>query len=187
MPPFIALLDANVLYPAELRSFLMYLAIPGVYRAKWSRDIHEEWISNLLINRPDLTREKLERTRELMDKGAPDALVTGYENLIRGLNLPDPKDRHVLAAAIQGKASVIVTNNLKDFPADVLQEFAIEPQTPDDFILHLIDLAPDDVREAAETHRLSLTNPPKSVDGYLATLEIQGLRQTVIVLRPLLQ
>jgi len=73
MPLFIALLDANVLYPAELRSFLMYLAVPGVYRAKWSKDIHEEWMSSLLINRPDLTRAQLERTRELMDKNAPDA------------------------------------------------------------------------------------------------------------------
>ena len=79
----------------------MYLAIPGVYRAKWSKDIHEEWMSNLLINRPDLTRAQLERTRELMDKNAPDALVTGYESLIPSLSLPDEGDRHVLAAATQ--------------------------------------------------------------------------------------
>ena len=97
--PLIALLDANVLYPAELRSFLMYLAVPGVYRAKWSKDIHEEWMSNLLLNRPDLTRAQLERTRDLMDKNAPDALVTGYEDLIPSLSLPDEGDRHVLAAA----------------------------------------------------------------------------------------
>ena len=128
MPPFIALLDANVLYPAELRSFLMYLAVLGVYRAKWSKDIHEEWMSSLLLNRPDLRRAQLERTRELMDKNAPDALVTGYESLIPGLSLPDEGDRHVLAAAIQAKASVIVTNNLKDFPPEVLQEF--KPRFP---------------------------------------------------------
>jgi hypothetical protein len=183
MPPFIALLDANVLYPAELRSFLMYLAIPGVYRAKWSKDIHEEWISNLLINRPDLTRGQLERTRALMDKNAPDALVTGYESLIPSLSLPDEGDRHVLAAAIQGNASVIVTNNLKDFPPEVLQEFEIEALTPDEFVSNLLDLATDDVYEAVETHRLSLKNPPKTVAEYLNTLESHGLVHTVAELR----
>jgi len=96
MPPFTAFLDANVLYPAELRSFLMFLAVPGIFRARWSDDVHEEWISNLLERRPDLTRAQLERTRQLMDKHAPDALVTGYRQLVPALTLPDPNDRHVL-------------------------------------------------------------------------------------------
>jgi predicted nucleic acid-binding protein len=183
MPPLIALLDANVLYPAELRSFLMYLAVPGIYRAKWSNDIHEEWMSNLLLNRPDLTKKQLERTRELMDKNAPDALVTGYDGLIPSLSLPDAKDRHVLAAAIQGNAGVIVTNNLKDFPAESLQEFEIEAQSPDEFVLNLLDLAAEDVYEAAEAHRLSLKKPAKTVAEYLSTLESQGLVRTVSKLR----
>jgi len=169
MPPLIALLDANVLYPAELRSFLMYLAVPGIYRAKWSKDIHEEWMSNLLINRPDLTRAQLERTRELMDKNAPDALVMGYESLIPSLSLPDEGDRHVLAAA--------------DFPPEVLQEFEIEAQTPDEFVMNLLDLAAEDVYEAAEAHRLSLKNPAKTVAEYLNTLESHGLVRTVAELR----
>jgi len=79
---FIVFYDANVLYPAELRNFLMHLALIGVFRTKWSAEVHEEWTRNLLINRPDLTRAQLERTRQLMDKAAPDALVTGYEHLI---------------------------------------------------------------------------------------------------------
>jgi hypothetical protein len=98
----------------------MHLALTGVFRAKWSSDVHEEWIRNLLKNRPDLTREKLERTRQLMDKAAPDALVTGYQHLIPGLLLPDKDDRHVLAAAIRCGASLIVTCNLEDFPAEAL-------------------------------------------------------------------
>jgi hypothetical protein len=106
---FIVFFDANVLYPAELRNFLMHLALIGIFRAKWSADVHEEWIRNLLATRPDLTREKVERTRQLMEKAAPDALLTGYEHLIAGLRLPDPDDRHVLAAAIHCGASVIVT------------------------------------------------------------------------------
>jgi hypothetical protein len=98
---FTAFYDANVLYPAELRNLLMYLALTGLFRAKWSDGGHEERISALLPNRPDLARERLDRTRMLMDKHAEDALVTGYEGLIEGLHLPDPDDRHVLAAAIR--------------------------------------------------------------------------------------
>ncbi|HZL49861.1 MAG TPA: hypothetical protein VFC37_02825 [Terracidiphilus sp.] len=114
---------------------------------------------------------------------APDALVIGYESLIPSLNLPDEKDRHVPAAAIQSKASVIVTNNLKDFPPEVLQEFEIEAQCPDEFVMNLLDLAAEDVYEAAEAHRLSLKNPPKTIAEYLNTLESHGLVRTVAELR----
>ena len=68
VPMFAAFYDANVLYPAELRSFLMHLALSGLFRARWSAAVHGEWISSLLEKRPDLTREQLERTRHLMDK-----------------------------------------------------------------------------------------------------------------------
>ena len=183
MAGFTAFYDANVLYPAELRNLLMHLALIGLFRAKWSADVHEEWISSLLKKRPDLTRDKLERTRILMDQHAVDALVTGYEDLIPGLQLPDPDDRHVLAAAIRGHADVIVTINLRDFPSDTIGPFGIEAQHPDEFILHLLDLAPGAVVAAAENHRQSLKSPPKTVSEYLETLERQGLTQTVSVLR----
>ena len=180
---FTAFYDANVLYPAELRNLLMHLALTGLFRAKWSADVHEEWISALLEKRPDLTREKLERTRALMDLHATGALVTGYEDLIPGLQLPDPDDRHVLAAAIRGQADVIVTMNLRDFPISVVGAFGIEAQHPDEFVLHLLDLAPEAVISAAENHRQSLKNPPSSVNEYLDTLERQGLTQTAPALR----
>jgi predicted nucleic acid-binding protein len=180
---FTAFYDANVLYPAELRNLLMHLALTGLFRATWSADVHEEWIGALLRNRPDLSREKLERTRMLMDQHAEDALVTGYEDLIPALHLPDPDDRHVLAAAIRGRADVIVTINVRDFPAETLAPFGIEAQHPDEFVLHLLDLAPGVVAAAAGNHRESLKNAPKTVDEYLTTLEAQGLTQTVSVLR----
>jgi predicted nucleic acid-binding protein len=132
---FTAFFDASVLYPSELRNLLMHLALTGLFRAKWSATVHEEWIGALLRRRPDLSREKLERTRMLMDLHATDALVTGYEDLIEGLRLPDPDDRHVLAAAIRARADVIVTANLRDFPPSTLGQFGIEPQHPDEFIL----------------------------------------------------
>ncbi len=130
MAAFIVFYDANVLYPAELRNFLMYLAMTGMFRAKWSADVHEEWISSLLKRRPDLTRERLERTRRLMDKAAPDVLVTEYEHLIPGLVLPDEKDRHVLAAAIRCEASVIVTFNLIDFRVSRCESSVSRRNTP---------------------------------------------------------
>jgi predicted nucleic acid-binding protein len=179
---FTAFYDANVLYPAELRNLLMHLALTGLFRAKWSADVHEEWISALLEKRPDLTRLKLERTRALMDLHAIDALVTGYEDLIPDLHLPDPNDRHVLGAAIRGQASVIVTMNLRDFPADVVGAYGIEPQHPDQFVMHLLDLAPGAVMAAAESHRKSLKNPPRTFAEYLETLERQGLAQTASTL-----
>ena len=161
----------------------MHLALTGLFRARWSAAVHEEWVSSLLAKRPDLDRSKLERTRQLMDKHAEDALVADYEDLIPGLQLPDPDDRHVLAAAIRGGANVIVTMNLRDFPATIVAPFGIKAQHPDDFVLHLLHLAPDVVLGATQTHRLSLKRPAKTTLEYLETLERQGLTRTVRVLR----
>lgn len=180
--PFTALYDANVLYPAPLRDFLMHLALTGAYRARWSAEIHEEWKRNLLINRPDLTREHVDRTSALMDRAVPDALVNGHEPLIEGLELPDLNDRHVLAAAIKCSASVIVTFNLKDFPTDKLAEFDIEPLHPDDFIADLWDLDKAAVLEAAQRQRASLMSPPMSARQYLDKLLQQKLPETVKLL-----
>ena len=116
-----AFFDANVLYPSGLRNFLMHLALTGIFRAHWSDEVHKGWIRNLLKNRPDLSRDKLERTRQLVDMAIPDALVTGYEHLIDSIELPDRDDRHVVAAAIRGGAGVIVTRNLADFPTHALR------------------------------------------------------------------
>ena len=118
-----AVLDASVLYPALLRNMLMRLALHGLFRARWSAQIHEEWIAALLRNRPDLTRARVEHTRNLTDLHIQDALVTGYRSRIEASALPDADDRHVLAAAIHCGANVIVTTNLRDFPNSVLAGF----------------------------------------------------------------
>jgi hypothetical protein len=180
--PFTAIYDANVLYPAPLRDFLMHLALSGVYRARWSAQIHEEWKRNLLLNRPEFTRDQLDRTSALMDSAVPDALVTDYEPILEGLELPDVDDRHVLAAAIKCNASVIVTFNLKDFPKGALEPFDIEPLHPDDFIADLWDLDQAAVLEAAQRQRASLKNPPHSAREYLDKLLQQKLPETVKLL-----
>lgn len=116
MPRPVALLDANVLYPARLRDLLIRLAIGGLYQARWSEQILDECFDNLTKDRPDLTDAQLTRTRWLMTTALPDATLTGYEGRIEEHDLPDPDGRHVLAAARAAGASLLVTANLSDFP-----------------------------------------------------------------------
>ena len=125
MGSFTALLAASVLYSAPLRDLLLELAVSDLYRAKWTNEINDEWINALLSNRSDLTSERLERTRDLMNTHVRDALVAEYEDLVEIVRLPDPGDRHVVAAAIKGRADVVVTVNLKDFPANSLERWGL--------------------------------------------------------------
>ena len=180
---FTVVYDACVLYPAPLRDLLMHLALSDMYRARWSDMIHDEWTRHVLANRPDLTPDQLKRTRQLMNAHVRGSLVTGFEYLIPSINLPDPDDRHVVAAALHSGASLVVTFNLKDFPADALKPYNLAAQHPDDFIMDLLDLHPASVLEAAANHRRSLKNPPKTADEYLDTLLAQGLTQSVAVMR----
>jgi predicted nucleic acid-binding protein len=180
---FTAVYDASVLYPAPLRDLLMHLAATELFRARWTDAIHDEWMGSLLRDRPDLSRERLERTRDAMNETVLDCLVEDFDELIPALTLPDPDDRHVLAAAIRARADVIVTANLKDFPSDVLDRYGIDAQHPDEFVRYLIDLAPGQVCFAVKMHRASLKNPPKTVAEYLDTLARQSLPETVSALR----
>ena len=180
---FTVVYDACVLYPAPLRDLLMRLALTDRFRARWSDAIHDEWIRNLRKQRPELDPAALEKTRTLMNSSVRDSLVEGFEHLIPAIDLPDPGDRHVVAAAIHAGASLIVTFNLKDFPPEALKPYNLAALHPDDFIVDLLDLHLASVLEAAAHHRRSLKNPPKSINEYLDTLQAQGLTQSVAVLR----
>lgn len=177
--PVTAVYDANILYPAPLRDLFIRLAQAGVVRAKWTETIHDEWIRNVLKDNPRLSAERLARTRNLMNAAVRDCLVSGYQDFIASLSLPDLDDRHVLAAAIRAGANVIVTFNLKDFPAETLARFDIETQHPDDFLVCLLDQAPGIVCAAVKRQRENLRNPPKTAQELLATLESQELTQSV--------
>lgn len=175
---YTVLYDANVLYPAPMRDALMQLAITDLFRAKWTQDIHQEWIEALLRNQPHRDRAALERTQNLMDRATRDSLVTGYESLIPSLCLPDPKDRHVLAAAITGRCDAIVTQNIRHFPAAALVPYGIETQHPDEFLCNQLSLAPGVVCSALRKVRARLKKPSLSADEYLAILARQGLVAT---------
>lgn len=183
MDRLIAIYDSCVLYPAPLRDLLMHLALTDLFQAKWTDTIHQEWMKSVLTNRPDLTLDQLQRTRDLMNMHVRDCLVTGHEVLIPTLSLPDPNDHHVLAAAIAASASMIVTYNLKDFPIKSTRTYGIEVWHPDDFVSYFIDTAPSETCAAIQRLRATLKNPVIERKPYLEILERQSLPKTVIKLQ----
>lgn len=180
---FVVVYDANVLYGNTLRDLLVRIAQAGMVQAKWTHKILDEMLGNLAANRPDIPAEKLSRLRTLMNAAVRDCLVEGYEPLVEGLKLPDPKDRHVLAAAIKAGAQVIVTSNLKDFPSDVLGAWNIEARSPDDFLLDQIDLDDRIVWACIQQVVDSRVNPPETIEDVLDALEKAGLVEAVAALR----
>ena len=183
MAKYTVILDACVLYPFTLRSYLMHLSVTGLFRARWTDKIHEEWIENLLIDRPDISREQLQKTRNFMNSHVPDCLIKGYESLVNGLELPDENDRHIVAAAIKGQAESIITFNLDDFPDDVLENFDLVAIHPDEFLQDMFYIEGSLCVEAAREHRLSLKKPPLTTSEYLMHLRTQKLPNFVKCLR----
>lgn len=186
IPNFTVVYDACVLYPNTLRDLLMELAVRDLYRAKWTAEIHDEWIRNLNNNKPHLTIDKLYRVRNLMNANVRDCLVTDYEWLVDNLDLPDPNDCHVLAAAIKAKAEVIVTTNLKDFPKSELDKHNVEAQHQDTFIANLIDLHPLQVIDAVQKCHHRRKKPPCTFEEYLMRLQKQELPNTVSMIKDLI-
>jgi hypothetical protein len=160
----------------------MYLAV-GVFSARWSAAVHDEWTKALRRDRPDINPERVARIRSLMNALISDAMVTGFEPLIENLALPDPEDRQVLAAAIQAGASLIVTTNVKHFPLEALAPYNIIAQHVDTFVRGLLEIDIDSALGAFAADRAALMNPPMTVAEYLASLERSGLSQTALMLR----
>lgn len=182
---FTAFFDANVFYGARLRSLVLFVAQTKLFRARWSDSVHDEWIRTLLKNRPDLQPEDLDRTRSLMNAAVPDCLVTGYEPLMRGIELPDPDDRHVVAAALMTRANVIVTFNQKDFPSGVMEQFRLHTKHPDDFLLDVFSLSPPDVSEMILEDFHHYRSPPLAFADYLSSLARAGVPELAKTLEPL--
>ncbi len=130
----VALLDANVLFPFRKRDIFLRFHHAGLIRARWTERILDEWTHSFLELKPHL-EPSVRSQRHAMREHFAEAVVTGYEPLIGKLELPDVDDRHVLAAAIRCGAQYVVTNNLADFPAEVLARFDIEAIDADRFCL----------------------------------------------------
>lgn len=154
---FKAVLDTNVIYPVIIRDLLLWLAHYDLYTPKWSEDVVVEW--QRVMERKDVPKEEAEKRVQKINLAFPDALVENYSGLIDSLDLPDPDDRHILAAAIKINADVIVTNNIKDFPEAYLESFGLTAKTADDFLTDIIDLNPEEAIAAFREMVLSKKKP----------------------------
>lgn len=180
--PFVVILDANVLYPFRSRDVLLTFAQLGLFRARITDDIMDEWTRHLIANKPDLetsVRNQVEAIKDAFEE----CFVVGYEPLIDGLALPDLDDRHVLAAAIKCSAQVIVTENHKDFPADVLDEHDLITLSADDMLANTFDLFPIECALALRTVRKRYGNPPFTPSEFLLDLTKCGMPKLAAMAR----
>ena len=171
----VAVYDANVLYPSALRDFLIRVAIEDLVQARWSDRILDEVFRNIAINRPDLDRQRLLRTRQRMCAAVLDSLVSGFDDLEPAILLPDPDDRHVVAAAIRAGAGVIVTFNLRDFPDMEIARHGLVAMHPDLFALELLARNPTTVLDVVASQAADLKHPPHTALDVVGALERCGL------------
>jgi predicted nucleic acid-binding protein len=179
----IVVLDACVLYSAMLRDLWMRLILEEAIDARWTAMIHTEWTRNILTERLGSTPEQWKRVVDLMNRHARNALVIDFEHLISSLVLPDPDDRHVLAAAIQCQASKIVTLNLKDFPTKALKPYGIQAVHPDNFLLEVLDNNLNEALVALRKQRAQLIRPAMTASEFLDQLEKHHLSRSTTKLR----
>lgn len=165
-----AVLDANALIPIRLASTLLWIAEAGLFQPLWSDRILDEVERNL--PQTGIDRHKAARRVGIMREAfGAEALVSGYDELV-GKMTCDPKDAHVLAAAVHDKADAVVTFNLKDFPVESTAPYGIEVLHPDVFLVQLLNRRPDAVIEALRIGVQDLRRPPKTVNQWLADLAV---------------
>ena len=184
---FTAFIDANVFYGARLRSLVLFAAQTKLYRARWTERVNDEWIDAVVkkAKKPSVTKEALQLTRLAMNEAIMDSLIENYEHLEEGLKLPDPKDNHVLAAAIHGHASTIVTFNLKDFPDDYLSKFKIHATHPDQFLIDAFYISRDHFIEAVMQDFQHYKQPPLTFSEYIQSLKTAGVPRLAEILAEL--
>jgi predicted nucleic acid-binding protein len=173
---FICVLDTNVIYPLWIRDLLLWFAHHDLYTPKWSKHIFDEWEE--VMRRKGIAEEDRIRRMSIVDEAFPDARVENYEPIVQMLDLPDPKDKHVLAAAIKTNANLIVTNNLKDFPVDYIASFGLSAKSADDFLTDIIDLNHETSIRAFKDLVLQKKNPPYDEYDVLDILRRNSLKDT---------
>jgi len=181
---FTCVLDTNVIYPLHVRDILLWFAFDGLFTPKWSKHIFDEWHNLMEIK--GVSPEEIANRIENVNQAFPDAMVENYESLIEGLELPDEKDKHVLAAAIKTNANVIVSNNLKDFPTEYLNRFGLSAKTADDFLTDTIDLNPEKAKSSFNKLVSHKRNPPLTEYEVLDRYRSLDLKDTANYLHSLL-
>ena len=181
---FTAVLDTNVIYPVIIRDLLFWFAHYELYTPKWSQHIFDEW--EQVMRRKGVSEVDVAKRIHKANLAFPDALVNNYETLMENLQLPDKNDCHVLAAAIKTDAQVIVTNNIKDFPEDILNSYGLKAKSADDFLTDIIDLNQDAAVEAFKEMVMNKKNPDLDEFEVLNSLRKIGLNDTANYLHALL-
>jgi len=184
---FTALLDANVLVPISLADTMLRAAEQELYRPLWSQIVIDEAIHALRQARPDISGARVTARFAAMREAFPAAMVTEFECLINDSPLPDPNDRHVLAAARLGGADLIVTRNLKDFPADTLSLFGLAAVGADSFLRDLLDLFPVKMLEVVRNQVAATQQPARKLNDVLISLGLAGAPDFVADTRDLLE
>lgn len=165
---FGAILDANVLFPIALCGTLIRAALAGLYRAHWTAAILDEMERNLIAHERATAAQARYRRRR-MEAALPRAAVTGYGPLVAAM-ANDPKDRHVLAAAVRAGARVIVTENLRDFPVGACAPYGVAARNADAFLTALLDAAPAIMAGIIREQAADLRRPPQTPAQVLARL-----------------
>ena len=187
---FTALVDACVLAGALKRNLILSLAEAEFFRVRWSNRILDETqaaIHGIRLREgfpDDKAKADAERSRLAMETAFDDSLVEDYDDLISIAGLPDANDLHVIAAAVKTQAAVIVTDNIRHFPEQILGRFNLYARTADDFIADTVDLDLPKALIAIETMRQRLKNPEVTPEALLLRLEDIGLTATASLLRP---
>lgn len=171
MAVFPVLLDSCVLYPMYLRDTLLRMAEVELYRVHWSQEILDAATRNL-VEAGRMTSDRAVRLQKMIENAFPEAMVEVPSELVEVMT-NHSGDRHVLAAAVVSRASVIVTYNLKHFPNAALEPWGVEAQHPDVFLTHLFDLSPDLVTDVVRQQAEDLQRPPLTVETLLDILSKQ--------------
>ncbi|OLV17326.1 PIN domain-containing protein [Deinococcus marmoris] len=179
-----AFCDANVLYSALPRDLLIRLALAELCEVRWSDEVQDEWTRNLLAMRPDRA-QALTRTRALMERALPQARCHGYESLIPGLALPDPDDRHVLAAALHSGADVLLTFNLKDFPPANVPGGELLVTHPDSWLVDVMVQDEELTLTVVQELLAALRSPRLQVADLAEALDRLTLTRTAEIIRTL--
>lgn len=154
----------------QLSGLLLELADVGYFEVKWSQEILDELERALVRNFPGTEPEQSEKIRR-MQGAFSEAVVTGHLDLLVELERTEPKDRHVLAAAIRAQSGALVTFNLKHFPADTFDVYGIELLSPDNFLLDLAEIQPRLTLDVVCARIASHKRPPYSAHGYAAAMQ----------------
>lgn len=161
MARYAVVLDACVLVPVTLADTLLRIAERDLYRPLWSARIVAEAIDAIVDIHPAIPPEQVQRRFAAVDAAFEDARIGGWENLEATVTLPDPNDRHVVAAAVRGRADAIVTANVSDYPPEILGPLQIEIIHPDDFLLNTSSTSrPGSCSTSYENKPTTPGNPP---------------------------